>query len=142
MNNCVPDVHAKCSYPWYIRLQKSCNKQAEQLKTTIHLPHMNMLIFPASACPTSLFKHNKSIVVFHCSACLLQDCCKLVTWRTSKNHKIVGGRGVDYCQDNTLATGPARTSQVDRKSGLNSSSSSNSFLELSCLLLSIPTPNQ
>ena len=52
--------------------------QAEQWKTTIDLPHMNLIIFPASACPTSLFKHNKSIVVFHFSACMLQDFCNLL----------------------------------------------------------------
>ena len=62
----------------YSRLQKSCNIQAEQWKTTIHLPHMNLIIFPASACPTSLFKQNKSIVVFHFSACMLQDFCNLL----------------------------------------------------------------
>ena len=62
----------------YSRLQKSCNTQAEQWKTTIDLPHMNLIIFPASACPFSLFKHSKSIVVFHCSACLLQDFCNLL----------------------------------------------------------------
>ena len=61
----------------YSRLQKSCNTQAEQWKTTIDLPRMNLIIFPASACPSSLFKHSKSIVVFHCSACLLQDFCNL-----------------------------------------------------------------
>ena len=42
---------------WYSRLQNSCNMQAEaeQWKTTIDLPHMNLIIFPASACPTLLF---------------------------------------------------------------------------------------
>ena len=34
-------------------------------------------IFPAS-CPSSWFKHSKSTVVFHCSACLLQDFCNLL----------------------------------------------------------------
>ena len=43
------------------------------VETTIDLPHMNLIIFPASACPSSLFKHSESIVVFHCSACLLKD---------------------------------------------------------------------
>ena len=32
--------------------------RAEQWKTTIDLPRMNLIIFPTSACPTSLFKHN------------------------------------------------------------------------------------
>jgi len=50
----------------------------QQWKTTIHLPHMNLIIFPASTCPTSLFKQNKSIVVFHFSACMLQDFCNLL----------------------------------------------------------------
>ena len=44
----------------------------KQWKTTIDLPHMNLIIFPA------WFKHSKSIVVFHCSACLLQDFCNLL----------------------------------------------------------------
>ena len=39
--------------PMYSRLQKSCNTQAEQWKTTIDLPRMNLIIFPASACPSS-----------------------------------------------------------------------------------------
>ena len=30
----------------YSRLQKTCNVQAEHWKTTIHLPHMNLIIFP------------------------------------------------------------------------------------------------
>ena len=34
-------------------------KPAEQWKTTIDLPRMNLIIFPASASPTSLFKHNQ-----------------------------------------------------------------------------------
>ena len=37
----------------YSRLQKSCNK-AEQWKTTIDLPRMNLIIFPTSASPTYL----------------------------------------------------------------------------------------
>ena len=57
----------------YSRLQKSCNKQAEQWKTTIDLSHTNLTIFPTSACPSSWFKHSKSIVVYHCSAYLLPD---------------------------------------------------------------------
>ena len=53
----------------YSRFQKFCNN------TTIDLPHINLIIFPASACPSYWFN---TIVVFHCSACLLQDfaiCC-------------------------------------------------------------------
>ena len=34
------------SYCRYSRLQKSCNKQAEQWKTTIDLPRMSLVIFP------------------------------------------------------------------------------------------------
>ena len=59
----------------YNRLQKSCNRQVEQWKTTIDLLHMNLIIFPSTACPSSWFKHSKTIVVFHSSACLLQDFC-------------------------------------------------------------------
>ena len=67
----------------YSRLQnlatyKQNSGKPQQWKTTIHLPHMNLIIFPASACPTSLFKQNKSIVVFHFSACMLQDFCNLL----------------------------------------------------------------
>ena len=47
-------------------------KPAVEWKTTIDLPRMNLIIFPTSASPTSL------IVVFHCSACLLQDFCNLL----------------------------------------------------------------
>ena len=67
-------------------MQKSCNMQAEQWKTTIHLPHMNLIIFPTSACPTSLFKHNKSIVVFHFSACMLQVCCNCIKQPQPKSY--------------------------------------------------------
>jgi len=38
----------------YSRLQKSYNMQAEQWKTIIDLPRMNLIILPALACPTSL----------------------------------------------------------------------------------------
>ena len=31
---------------------------SKQWKTTIDLPHMNLIIFPASACPSSWFKHS------------------------------------------------------------------------------------
>ena len=58
----------------YSRLQKSC-KQAEQGKPQL-IYHIWLVIFSTSACPSSWFKHSKSIVVFHCSACSLQDCCK------------------------------------------------------------------
>ena len=49
---------------------------------------MNLIIFPASACPTSLFKHNKSIVVFLGSFCLSHDFCNLLyTLGLSAMHK-------------------------------------------------------
>ena len=48
------------------------NMQVEQWKTTIDLPCMNLIIFPTSACPSSLFKHNKSIVV----STVQLACCK------------------------------------------------------------------
>ena len=80
----------------YSRLQKSCNTQAEQWKTTIDLPHMNLIIFPTSACPFSLFKHSKSIVVFHCSACLLQDFCNLLYHCKSGRES---GEFVLHCQE-------------------------------------------
>ena len=53
-------------------LQQACRTVEKKRFTTIK----NLFIFPASACPSSWFKHSKSIVVFHCSACSLQDCCK------------------------------------------------------------------
>ena len=40
--------------------------------------HHNWLTTYKSACPSSWFKHSKSIVVFHCSARLLQDYCNLL----------------------------------------------------------------
>ena len=66
-------VRVTCALPCYSRLQKSCNMQVEQWKTTNVLPHMNPIIFPASACPSSLFKHNKINCGSLCSACLLQQ---------------------------------------------------------------------
>ena len=66
---------------------KSCNKQAERCNT-INLPHVNLIIFPTSACPSSWFKRSKSIVVFHCSSLLpdlqspvLESSLKCVLWR-------------------------------------------------------------
>ena len=56
----------------YSRLQKSCNTQVEQWKTTIDLPRMNLIIFPASARSSSV-KTQQINCGFHCSACLLQD---------------------------------------------------------------------
>jgi len=49
----------------YSRLQKSCNKQAEQWKTTIGL---NREVGLAEAGKIIRFIRGKSIVVFHCSA--------------------------------------------------------------------------
>ena len=45
MNSILDSIFHKM----YSRLQKSCNKQTEQWKTTIDLLHMNLIIFPASA---------------------------------------------------------------------------------------------
>ena len=52
----------------YNRLQKSCNRQVEQWKTTIDLLHMNLIIFPSSA---SWFIHSTLIVWFPLSAMLV-----------------------------------------------------------------------
>ena len=68
-------------HPWvamaYSRLQK-CNKQAEQWKTTIDLLCLNREEGHAEAGKIIRFIHGKSIVVFHCSACMLQDFCNLL----------------------------------------------------------------
>ena len=58
---------------FYSRLQKSCNKQAEQWKTTIDLLCLNQDEGHTEAGKIIKFIHGKSIVVFHCSAFLLQD---------------------------------------------------------------------
>ena len=50
----------------YSRLQKSCNKQAEQWKTTIDLLCLNREIGHAEAGKIIIFICGKSIVVFHC----------------------------------------------------------------------------
>ena len=50
---CVLNTTGNSEVQEYSRLQKSCNKQAEQWKTTIDLPHMNLIIFLASACCSS-----------------------------------------------------------------------------------------
>ena len=63
---------------WYSRLQKSCNKQAEQWKTTIDFLCLNQEGGLAEAGKIIRFINGKSIVVFHCSACLLQDFCNLL----------------------------------------------------------------
>ena len=63
----------------YIRLQKACNKQAEQWKTKIDLLCLNREVGHAEAGKISIFICGKSIVVFHCSASLLQDLQSAVT---------------------------------------------------------------
>ena len=67
-----------CTIPKYSRLQKSCNKQAEQWKTTIDLLCLNREVGHAEAGKITIFICGKSIMVFHCSACLLQDFCNLL----------------------------------------------------------------
>ena len=59
----------------YSRLQKSCNKQAEECKTIIGFTEEEG---HAEAGKIIRFICGKSIVVFHCSACLLQDFCNLL----------------------------------------------------------------
>ena len=49
---------------------------------------MNLVIFPASSCPSSWFKHSKSIVVFHCSA-YLPTCTTLGLTRACNHAKWV-----------------------------------------------------
>ena len=57
---------------------KSCNKQAEHWKTTNDLLCLNREEGPAEARKIIRFIHGKSIVVFHCFACVLQDFCNLL----------------------------------------------------------------
>ena len=57
---------------------KSCNKQAEQWKTAIDLLCLNQEEWPAEVGKIIRFICGKSIVVFHCSAYLLQDFCNLL----------------------------------------------------------------
>ena len=52
----------------YSRLQKSCNKQVEQWKTTIDLLCLNREVGLAEAGKIIRFIRGKSIVVFYCSA--------------------------------------------------------------------------
>ena len=78
---CHRQLLATVSVNWpgsYSRLQKSCNKQAEQWKTTIDLLCLNQEEGCAEAEKIIRFILSKSIVVFHCSACLLQDFCNLL----------------------------------------------------------------
>ena len=49
----------------------SCNKQAEPRKTTIDLLCLNREVGHAEARKIIRFIRGKSIVVFHCSACML-----------------------------------------------------------------------
>ena len=65
----------------YTSYSKSCNKPAEQWKTTIDLPRMNLIVFPASACPTSLLKHQLwfSLVQFACCK-TFAICCTLASF--------------------------------------------------------------
>ena len=57
--------------PLYSRLQKSCNKQAEQWKTTIDLLCLNREVGHAEAGKIIIFICGKSIVVFHCFSLLV-----------------------------------------------------------------------
>ena len=68
------------------------NKQAEQWKTTIYLLYLNQEEGHAEAGKIIRFIGGKSIVVFHCSACLLQDFCNLllvVTMVTASSVKVL-----------------------------------------------------
>ena len=67
--------------------------QLKQWKTTIDLPHVDMIIFPTSACLPLGSNTVKSIVFFHSSACLLQDFCLLLYNRCSS----YGGLRVWVC---------------------------------------------
>ena len=60
----------------YNTLQQTAKVLQQATKqSTIDLPHMNLVIFlPQHALPLG----SNTIVVFHCSACLLQDFCNLL----------------------------------------------------------------
>ena len=62
-----------CFKKLHSRLQVLLQQASRTVETIIDLPHMNLIIFLSSACLPSLFKHNKSSVVFHCS-----DFCNLL----------------------------------------------------------------
>ena len=62
----------------YSRLQKSCNKQAEQWKSTIDLLCLNRVEGYAGVGKIIRFVHGKSVMIFHCSTCVLQDFCNLL----------------------------------------------------------------
>ena len=57
---------------------KSCNKQAEQWKTTIDLLCLNREEGHAEAGKIIRFIRGKSVLVFHCSTFVLQDYCNLL----------------------------------------------------------------
>ena len=66
------------SYCRYSRLQKVLQQASWTVENYDWFTTYESCYLSASACPSSWFKHNKSIVVFHCSACLLQDFCNLL----------------------------------------------------------------
>ena len=83
-HNSIRPLGSCCSYGECTADCKSlATKPAEQWKTTIDLPHMNLIIFPTSASPTSLFKHNKSVVVFHCCK-TFAICCNYYSYGTTR----------------------------------------------------------
>ena len=61
-----------------------CNKQAEQWKTTIDLLCLNREEGHAGVGKIIRFICGKSIVVFHCSVCMLQDFCNLLYQASAK----------------------------------------------------------
>ena len=61
-----------------VQLADYTSLQAEQWKTTIDLLCLNRDEGQAEAGKIIRFISGKSIVVFHCSACLLHDFCNLL----------------------------------------------------------------
>ena len=77
----LPIDELSCFMTFYFCVTADCKSLATHLRNS-GKPQL-ITTFPASVCPSSLFKHNKSIVVFHCSACLLQDFCYIILHKLS-----------------------------------------------------------
>ena len=85
----------------YSRLQKSCNKQAETVETTIDLLCLNREVRHAEAGKIIIFICGKSIVVFHCFsllvARLLQSAVPLLSLHMVSNYlycAVCGANGI------------------------------------------------
>ena len=82
----LPIDERSCFTTFYFCVTADCKSLATHQRNSgkpQSITTYELIIFPTSVCPSSLFKHNKSIVVYHGSACVLQDFCYIILHKLS-----------------------------------------------------------